>query len=82
VRSRADLVFGPAKTAVYVDGCLCTHAPSTGTMPKSNASFWVQKLKRNTERDDEISRLLADRGWARFRALVPEMESNFRGGWK
>lgn len=67
VRSRADLVFGPVKTAVYVDGCFWHSCPEHGTMPKSNASFWAQKLRRNAERDQEIARLLTDQGWAVLR---------------
>jgi len=63
VRSRADLVMGPAKVAVYVDGCFWHRCPEHGTMPKSNADFWDRKLKRNQERDLEVDRLLDARGW-------------------
>lgn len=63
VRSRADLVFGPAKVAVYVDGCFWHACPEHGTMPKSNVIFWTRKLERNRERDAEINRLLESRGW-------------------
>ena len=67
VRSRADLVFGPARVAVYVDGCFWHGCPEHGTMPKSNESFWTQKLGRNRERDREISGLLEGQGWAVLR---------------
>ena len=63
VRSRADLVLGPAKVAVYVDGCFWHRCPEHGTMPKANADFWDRKLKRNQERDLEVDRLLDERGW-------------------
>jgi DNA mismatch endonuclease (patch repair protein) len=63
VRSRADLVMGPAKVAVYVDGCFWHRCPEHGTMPKANADFWDRKLKRNQERDLEVDRLLDERGW-------------------
>jgi DNA mismatch endonuclease (patch repair protein) len=64
VRSRADLVFGPAKVAVYVDGCFWHSCPQHGTKPKANAEFWERKLSRNRERDAETDRLLDARGWA------------------
>lgn len=63
VPSRADLVFGPAKVAVYVDGCFWHSCPEHGTMPRSNEAFWQEKLARNQERDATVNELLADAGW-------------------
>jgi DNA mismatch endonuclease (patch repair protein) len=63
VPSRADLVFGPAKVAVYVDGCFWHSCPEHGTMPRSNEAFWQQKLARNRERDAKVNALLAEAGW-------------------
>lgn len=67
IRSRADVVFGPAKTAVYVDGCFWHSCPLHGTMPKSNEAFWSQKLARNRERDREIDKALRGKGWVVIR---------------
>ena len=55
VPSRADLVFGPAKVAVYVDGCFWHSCPEHGTMPRSNEAFWQDKLARNQERDAAVN---------------------------
>jgi DNA mismatch endonuclease (patch repair protein) len=63
VRSRADLVFGPAQVAVYVDGCFWHSCPEHATTPGSNAKFWEQKLRRNRERDGITNHLLHERGW-------------------
>ncbi len=63
VPSRADLVFGPAKVAVYVDGCFWHSCPEHGTMPHSNEAFWQEKLARNRERDAAVNELLAAAGW-------------------
>src|SRR3954466_15606411 len=43
VRSRADIVFGPAKVAVYVDGCFWHSCPVHGTAPRANAQLWAEK---------------------------------------
>lgn len=72
VRSRADLVFGPARVAVYVDGCFWHNCPEHGTSPKANADFWKQKLDRNRERDAETNRLLESRGWRVIRVWEHE----------
>ena len=63
LRSRADIVFGSARVAIYVDGCFWHSCPEHGTRPKSNAEWWEQKLKRNQERDAEIDRTLRENGW-------------------
>jgi DNA mismatch endonuclease, patch repair protein len=63
VPSRADLVFGPAKVAVYVDGCFWHSCPEHGTMPRSNEAFWQEKLARNRERDLATNEALAAAGW-------------------
>lgn len=63
LRSRADIVFGPARVAVYVDGCFWHSCPEHATRPKSNAEWWEQKLHRNQERDAETDRALREQGW-------------------
>jgi|SRR5215203_33313 len=63
IRSRADIVFGPARVAVYVDGCFWHSCPEHGTRPKANAEWWEQKLRRNRQRDAETNRALQAAGW-------------------
>jgi DNA mismatch endonuclease, patch repair protein len=63
LRSRADIVFGPARVAVYVDGCFWHSCPEHGTRPKANADWWERKLDRNQERDRETDRVLREHGW-------------------
>ena len=72
VPSRADLVFGPAKVAVYVDGCFWHSCPEHGTMPRSNEEFWQTKLARNRERDAAVNEALAKAGWTVVRVWEHE----------
>jgi DNA mismatch endonuclease, patch repair protein len=72
IPSRADLVFGPAKVAVYVDGCFWHSCPEHGTMPRSNEAFWQQKLSRNQERDAATNAALAEQGWTVVRVWEHE----------
>lgn len=72
LRSRADIVFGPARVAVYVDGCFWHACPEHGTRPKANAEWWARKLKRNQERDAETNRILHEHGWQVVRAWEHE----------
>lgn len=63
VRRRADLVFGPSRVAVFVDGCFWHGCPIHGTWPKRNAEFWRDKIETNQRRDADTDRRLEDAGW-------------------
>lgn len=63
LRSRADLVFGPTKVAVYVDGCFWHGCPAHATEPKNNAEWWREKLSANKERDLRANESLTAAGW-------------------
>lgn len=71
-RTRADIVFGPSKVAVFVDGCFWHQCPKHGTMPKSNVTFWEAKLRRNVQRDRESDRILSSAGWLVIRVWEHE----------
>lgn len=64
LRSRADIVFRPARVAVYVDGCFWHSCPIHGVTPKHNRSWWLEKLEANRVRDDATQRSLECAGWA------------------
>lgn len=63
MRRLADVVFGPAKVAVFVDGCFWHVCPQHATFPRANADWWRDKLERNRERDRDTDRLLLEQGW-------------------
>lgn len=69
---RADIVFGPARVAVFVDGCFWHLCPEHGTWPRSNAAWWRDKLARNRERDRETDRKLAEAHWTVVRVWEHE----------
>lgn len=72
VRRKADLVFGPAKVAVMVDGCFWHGCPQHGTTPRANRDWWVSKISRNVERDRETDELLMAAGWLSLRVWEHE----------
>lgn len=67
LRSRADIVFTRSKVAVYLDGCFWHGCPTHGTIPVSNADYWVPKLARNRQRDQEATQSLRVAGWTVLR---------------
>jgi DNA mismatch endonuclease (patch repair protein) len=72
LRSTPDIVFGPARVAVYVDGCFWHSCPQHATQPASNRDWWEQKLARNRERDRTADATLAAAGWAVVRVWEHE----------
>ena len=73
MRRRADIVFGPAKVAVYVDGCFWHSCPEHATVPKNNREWWIEKLAR--ERRDAIATPIGssrEAGWQVIRVWEHE----------
>lgn len=62
-RRRADIVFGPAKVAVFVDGCFWHGCPQHATWPKANEAYWRDKIETNRLRDRDTDARLASLGW-------------------
>ena len=62
---RPDVVLRMYRTCIFVNGCFwhghenCRYY----TVPKTRTEFWVNKVKRNQERDLEVQHKLARMGW-------------------
>lgn len=72
VRREADVVFGPVKVAVFVDGCFWHGCPEHSTWPKRNAEFWRTKIEGNRQRDRNTDELLTAAGWLAVRVWEHE----------
>ncbi|MFD2417299.1 very short patch repair endonuclease [Amycolatopsis pigmentata] len=72
IRREADVVFGPAKVAVFVDGCFWHGCPEHGTWPKRNSEFWRSKIEKNRARDVDTDQQLAEAGWLAVRVWEHE----------
>ena len=62
---KPDIVMRKYRTCIFVNGCFwhghegCRYY----TIPKTNTEFWVNKVKRNKERDVKVQHELAAMGW-------------------
>jgi DNA mismatch endonuclease, patch repair protein len=72
LRSTPDIVFGPTRVAVYVDGCFWHSCPQHATQPATNREWWRKKLARSRERDRAADETLASAGWAVVRVWEHE----------
>ncbi|MDA8302001.1 MAG: very short patch repair endonuclease [Actinomycetota bacterium] len=74
LRRQADIVFGPARTAVFVDGCFWHGCPEHGQRRHDvNGWYWPAKIDRNRRRDRETDQLLALAGWQVVRIWEHEL---------
>lgn len=68
LRRRADITFGPAKIAVFIDGCFWHGCPEHGSrVTTANTAYWRDKIARNTLRDRETDAALDTAGWLSIR---------------
>jgi DNA mismatch endonuclease (patch repair protein) len=61
-----DIVLSKHRTVVFVHGCFW-HAHKgckISHLPQTNTEFWLAKVTRNQERDQEVWRQLEAKGWA------------------
>jgi len=73
LRRRADIVFGPARVAVFVDGCFWHGCPEHGRRRHDvNGWYWPDKIARNRARDADTDEQLRAAGWAVVRAWEHE----------
>jgi DNA mismatch endonuclease (patch repair protein) len=72
LRRRADVVFTRQRLAVFVDGCFWHGCPQHGTVSRSNAVFWRDKIKTNVARDADTNQRLAQAGWTVMRVWAHE----------
>ena len=61
---RPDFVVLSHGLAIFVNGCFWHgHSCRKGRQPKSNKSFWSEKICRNKKRDRRVKRKLWKMGW-------------------
>ena len=63
----ADIVFTKQRVAIFIDGCYWHACPDHGTVARSNARYWSEKLARNVARDADTTSRLQDAGWTVLR---------------
>lgn len=62
---KPDIVMRKYRTCIFVNGCFwhghegCKYY----TIPKTNTEFWINKVRRNKDRDLKVQHELASMGW-------------------
>ena len=75
-----DIVFTKYKIAIFCDGEFFHGKDWEVLKPRleksNNSEFWIKKISRNLERDDEINKKLLSMGWTVIRFWGNEIKKN------
>lgn len=77
VFGKPDFCFKKKKIAIFCDSEFW-HGRKylEGQMFKTNQEYWVNKIKRNITRDEEVNTKLQENGWVVLRFWGIEIEKN------
>lgn len=74
-----DIAIKKHKLVIFLDSCYWHGCPEHGVMPKSNREFWEKKIKRNIERDTEVTSYYRSRNWTILRFWEHEVKQDLDG---
>lgn len=69
---KPDIVMRKYRTCIFVNGCFwhghgvampMAESSDCCKIPKTNRDFWVEKIRRNKERDERVKQQLTAMGW-------------------
>jgi len=58
-----DFANKKQKIAVFIDGCFWHKCPKHYVKPKTNIKFWKDKIKKNIQRDEKVTKNLKEKRW-------------------
>ena len=74
-----DIVLPKHNTVIFVNGCFWhKHNCDRFVWPSSNIEYWIPKINRNVERDEENYKKLTDIGWRVLVIWECELKMNER----
>lgn len=74
---KPDIVFPRNKLVVFLDSCFWHYCPYHSNIPATNKTYWLNKLKRNRQRDKEVNNQLKIEKWTVLRFWEHEIKNNF-----
>ncbi len=61
---KPDIVLKKYNTVIFINGCFWhNHGCQLSVIPKTNSEYWIKKLNRNAEKDEENYKTLRNLGW-------------------
>lgn len=73
---KPDFTFPTKHITVFVDGCFWHGHNCRNTKPSNDKEYWDKKIKRNKERDKDVSKALTTKGWKVYRIWECELRKS------
>ncbi|OXS62400.1 very short patch repair endonuclease [Cohnella sp. CIP 111063] len=73
---KPDIAIKKYKLVIFIDSCYWHGCDIHGNMPKSNQEYWLRKLNRNKERDQEVTEYYQNMGWAIIRIWEHQLKKD------
>lgn len=74
---KPDISIKKYKIVIFIDSCFWHCCPIHGNIPKTNSNYWTKKLKRNKERDVEVTNYYREKDWNILRLWEHEFKQDF-----
>ncbi len=76
---KPDIVMKKYNTVIFINGCFWHKHDNCyrSNIPKTNSSYWIEKLSQNAERDRKNIEKLKSDGWNVIVLWECEIERNF-----
>lgn len=72
-----DIAIKKYKFVLFVDSCFWHGCKEHCSIPKSNVEYWNRKIRRNVERDNEITSYYVHEEWTILRIWEHDLRSAF-----
>ena len=74
-----DIVYSKKKLVIFIDGEFWHgyNWPEKKSKIKTNREFWIPKIERNIQRDQQNNKLLIETGWHVIRFWENELKKRF-----
>ncbi|WP_274362696.1 very short patch repair endonuclease [Paenibacillus thermotolerans] len=76
---KPDIAIKKYNVVVFVDSCYWHGCEQHCKMSKSNEQYWINKIERNKQRDEEVTAYYRKNGWHVLRVWEHEMKVDFNG---
>lgn len=70
-----DIVFDASSVVIFLDSCFWHGCPKHLRMPETRQDYWINKIKRNRQRDAQITKQLRNDGWTVLRIWEHSIKS-------
>ncbi|MDQ1147032.1 DNA mismatch endonuclease (patch repair protein) [Bacillus sp. SORGH_AS 510] len=75
---KPDISIQKYKVVIFIDSCYWHGCEQHGSIPATNREFWVNKIKRNKERDNEVTEYYQNKGWNLLRIWEHDLKRTLK----